>query len=1186
MQEFDLTNSPLDRNNLIEAGAGTGKTFTISGIYLRLLLEKGLRVEDILVVTFTITATEELRDRIRNRLSTALQYFQNFDSLETEDNLLCKLGESIDPVQATPLLRTALQNFDQARIFTIHGFCQRLLTDHAFECSHPFEQEFLTDQSGIIRELVRDFWRTRIQDQSALFASYARQNKLTEEELIKLSLNWIKHPKINILPAPQSIRTEELQEHFQSCFERAKQCWQQERDAILGKLVDNPNVKRNKDYSKHARKLDWYFMPYTASTEYEECLKKFSSANLVPENLVKKHCTPPEHEFFHLCHELLETADKLRDLFEQKTISLQSELLQFIALELPKRKEKLGVISFDDLLSRTYSALSKSGHNPLLQTARQNYQAGLIDEFQDTDPVQCRIFTTIFGDKRPLFLIGDPKQAIYGFRGADVYAYLEAKQGIDRQYTLKTNWRSEEGLLKAINRIFASERPFVFEQIEYQQLQAPDLEQDKIIIQGEPSAGTVIWNTDNCPEKSRTKNLAKGTAEEHLAAATAREISRILHLSDQEAAYFRTKTGSHQISPEHFAVLVRTHKQAYLVQRELKKAGVPGVMAKSGNIFDSEEAREIKYILSALENPAHTPSICSALSTTLLGFSAQDIYHLTQYQEQFVHWVGEMHRYQGIWQEKGIMSALTRLIREQEIRSRVLAQEGGQRRVTNLGHLVEILHRQEREEHLSSRELLLWLDKKMQSRPGNDEEYELRLETDEKAVSLITIHRSKGLQFPIVFAPFVFSGSRIELPALFHDPENRDELSMDLGSRSSSHHLDLYSREQLAENLRLFYVALSRAKHLCYTAWGHLNINQTSAPFYLWHTDKNIPGQEQQECHKNLQFFSESGVQTALQRLSADCSHIAVRDMPVQEQTPWHWDFAQDLAGENLGIKRSLQTNRLLSSFTYLIRGSGEDAKGYDEIDSPSTESEFTAMSGFPRGIKSGNLLHSLMENADFEQTDPGAHAPQVRNTLHSYRFHPEWENTLCTMLSELLQTPLHTEQEIILSSLPANLRIHELEFYIPLSRVTPRALQEFYSQQTGQGINRRFADNLGRLVFAPHQGFLRGFIDLVFYHQGKYYLVDWKSNYLGPEPGDYASSTLQSVMLRDFYLLQSHLYAMALQRHLRQRIPDFDYAEHFGGLFYIFLRGVDKNVPGQGIFFQQPGRDFLNNLEQFLLPV
>ncbi|MFW6414840.1 MAG: PD-(D/E)XK nuclease family protein, partial [Thermodesulfobacteriota bacterium] len=381
------------------------------------------------------------------------------------------------------------------------------------------------------------------------------------------------------------------------------------------------------------------------------------------------------------------------------------------------------------------------------------------------------------------------------------------------------------------------------------------------------------------------------------------------------------------------------------------------------------------------------------------------------------------------------------------------------------------------------------------------------------------------------------------------------------------------------------YVALTRAKHLCYTAWGHLNISRTSAPFYLWHTEKNMPGEEQRECKQGLQFFSEAKVQSALQCLATDCSHIAVREMPVQKTSPWHGELAPDLPGENLNINRSLQTNRRLSSFTYLIRGSGEDEKGQDEIASQPEESAFTAMSGFPRGIKPGNLLHSLMENAEFEQTDPAAHAPLVRSLLHSYRFHPEWEETLCTMLSQLLQARLHTEQGMTLSEIPANQRIHELEFYIPLSRVSPKALQEFYLQQAGQEINLLFADKLGRLAFSPHQGFLQGFMDLVFCHKGKYYLLDWKSNYLGPNPEDYGPDTLQSTMLRDFYLLQSHLYSLALHLHLKQRMQDYDPARHFGGLFYIFLRGVDKDIPGQGIFFQQPGQDFLQQMEEFLLP-
>jgi len=1184
MQEFDLTNSPLDGNNLIEAGAGTGKTFTISGIYLRLLLEKALGVEDILVVTFTIAATEELRDRIRSRISTALHYFNAPGSGNAEDNLLCALQEKIEPGQAVQRLRTALQNFDQARIFTIHGFCHRLLTDHAFECSHPFEQEFIADQSSLIRELVRDFWRTRIQQQSTLFASYAKKEKLNEDNLLQLTFNWIKHPSINVLPRAKEIDTGKLEEEFATSFEQAKNSWQNEKGVILDKLCNNPDIKKNKNHEHWWKEIDTYLEKDIASLNYPEKLPNFSTNKLLPGEDVKKDGTPPEHEFFELAGELMETADKLQELYRQRIISLKSELLNKVGEELPKRKEKLGVISFDDLLSKTYSALSDTAKNPLLQTARQSYRAGLIDEFQDTDPIQRRIFTTIFNDNRPLFLIGDPKQAIYGFRGADIYAYLEAKEHTNRQYTLKTNWRSEDGLLRAINRVFSSERPFVLDQIDYQELSAPEREQDRIILQDEAAGGLVIWNTDTCPGKEENKPLSRGAAEEHLALATAREISRILQLSDRGDAYLQSTEGEEKIKPQHFAVLVRTHRQANLVHRELKNAGIPGVMSKSGNLFDSEEAREIRYILAALENPEHTPSLCSALSTSLLGFTANDIYNLSIYQEHFLHWVGQMHRYQRIWQEKGIMAALAGLIRELQVRPRVLAQEEGQRRMTNLGHLAEVLHRQEKEEHLSSRELLLWLDRNLQTQQGRPEEYELRLETDENAATLLTIHRSKGLQFPIVFAPFLFAGTSDSLPAVFHDPQNREELSLDLGSDFADRHLELGQREQLAENLRLFYVALSRAKHLCYTAWGLIKDTQTSAPFYLWHAYKAKPGEELAECKKSWKTFSTEQVKTDLDQLAAECPFISIRDMPAQPLSPWQGEEISGLSRENLQIHRSLHTKRRLSSFTYLIRGTGEEQKSLDEIDSGSRQEVTAEMSRFPGGIKAGNLLHALMERADFSQTDPGAHLELVANLLQSFRFHPEWEDTLSRLLSELLQTPLLTNPEIVLSDVPSEQRIQELEFYVPLSRITPAELQRFYSQQTGQEINRKFADKLGRLAFSPHQGFLRGFIDLVFLYKGKYYLVDWKSNYLGPSPEDYAQDKLESEMLRDFYLLQSHLYSLALFEHLQQRLPDFDYDRHFGGLFYVFVRGVDKDTPGQGIFFQQPSRGFLQSLEEFLI--
>lgn len=1185
MQEFDLCNSPLEGSNLIEAGAGTGKTSTISGIYSRLLLEKRLGVEDILVVTFTVAATEELKDRVRKRLFAALQYFNSSQAFDSEDLLLQNLESKLDPLQASTHLRTALQNFDQARIFTIHGFCQRLLTEHAFECCHPFEQEFITDQSGIIRELIGDFWRKRLQGESSIFASYSRQNGLSIQKLLDLSLAWLKHPRLQVIPSPCPVYTGRDEEAFSEVFNRAKDCWLNQREKILKLLCESNNIKK-KNYPNWAVKIDSYFE--YPGVEYPQELPRFSTVHLIPGDGVKKNSSPPKHEFFELATELVQTADALRELFDRKINSLKSELLDELSRKLPERKERLGVLSFEDLLQRTQKTLTSSAGDMLLKTAGQRYKAGLIDEFQDTDPVQYQIFNTLFGDGRPLFFIGDPKQSIYGFRGADIYAYLETKRNVHRQYTLKTNWRSEEGLLGAINAFFARNRPFILEEIQYQDLQATEAQQERIILKKESAAGLVIWNTDSCPDKVPEKPLPKGTAEEYLAQATASEISRILQLSRQGLACFQNREGSSKISPEHFAVLVRTHKQAYLVHRELHKAGIPGVMAKSGNLFHSQEAREVEHILCALENPGDTPNLCTALCTSILGFSAREIYELTQNQERFLHWVSKMHSYQTIWQENGIMAALSKLLREQGAVQRALEKEGGQRRITNILHLVEVLHKQEKEQHLCSRELLLWLDRNMDSGQENNEEHELRLETDERAVTLITIHRSKGLQFPIVFAPFVFSGFDAQLPALFHDPAAGFELGMDLGSDFAKGHLELYQWEQLAENLRLFYVALSRAKHLCYTAWGHVNSSRASAPMYLLHAKNNKPGQELAECREISENLTTEQVEKALEQLSKETQGIAVRKLPVQDPLPWQETPGEELPGENLQIQRNLQSNRQLSSFTHMLHGVGEDSrnlvfeKGQDDVDL--WTDNLSEMAEFPKGAKAGDFLHALLEQADYQQLEPEAHSALVRQTLQSYRLDLDWEATLCRFLSRILQAPLDEQKGIVLQQVPANHRVHELEFYLPLAQVSPGELQKFYRKQDDCELNPLFAKELDRLQFSPHQGFLRGFIDLIFYSTGKYYLVDWKSNYLGPDPRDYAPERLENVMLREFYLLQSHLYTLALHEHLEHRLPNYDYTEHFGGILYVFLRGVDKNSPGQGIFYQKPSREFMNKLQELLL--
>ncbi|HHB93313.1 MAG TPA: exodeoxyribonuclease V subunit beta, partial [Thioploca sp.] len=440
---LDPLTVPLNGINLIEASAGTGKTYTISTLFIRLLLEKKLTIDKILVVTFTEAATEELRDRIRKRLRDTLLAFQNNES---EDKIIIGLLNKY-PDRKTIIVNliNAIRSFDEASIFTIHSFCKQMLQDNAFASGVLFDVELITDQNYLLCEIVEDFWRQHFYNASQLFLDYALENGYKNPASLLTNLNY---GHLNIIP--QFKLTELDTTQFQTAFLAAKQAWNQQD--IQDLLVNSKSLNKNKyrNIPLWCNELNIFFQSSTINLPAK--FIKFTSSELAAS--VKKGQTAPKHEFFDLCDILYSCQTDLLQAFDQHLLALKVKLFVITKQKLTQKKQQYNIQSFDDLLFNLHKALTSSNGHNLANTIRNKYQVALIDEFQDTDPIQYDIFHTIYAINSTLFLIGDPKQAIYSFRGADIYTYLIASEDADNRYTLATNWRSESDLINAINLLF------------------------------------------------------------------------------------------------------------------------------------------------------------------------------------------------------------------------------------------------------------------------------------------------------------------------------------------------------------------------------------------------------------------------------------------------------------------------------------------------------------------------------------------------------------------------------------------------------------------------------------------------------------------------------------------------------------------------------------------------------------
>jgi exodeoxyribonuclease V beta subunit len=1220
---FDLARSPLGGNNLIDASAGTGKTYTICGLVLRLLLEMDLTIEQILVVTYTEAATEDLRDRIRQKLRQALDAINTPPGDDTFlQAYLANLGDS---KRAAQRLSEALRSFDAAAIFTIHGFCHRMLLENSFESNTLFDTELIADDSSIIREIVEDFWRQNLSHNSKLFSQYAA-TKLSPDALHDFLRPFIPHPFLQFIPdiefAPSCNHLSDSEAQYSEAYRNVCQEWTGARHEVSRDLLQSQVLKRTQ-YKKTSIPVIISHMddmaaaclpsPHLAAPFIQLTRSRITAAT-------KTKQTPNILPFYDLCENLMLACNNLIAQYDRCLLALKKRLLDSFRQELARRKARDNVFSFEDLLQRLHEALSGPGGTPFARTVAQKYPAALIDEFQDTDPLQFEIFKAIYTDRSLLFLIGDPKQAIYSFRGADIFTYMDAAAGSPlAHHTLGVNHRSTPALIKAVNSIFCrAKRPFIFDAIAFHPVSAaPKQDQEYLTIDDQQEEPFVLWYLERGPGAgadtlSSPRNhvtITKSAARSRIFARVAAEVCRLLNLASEN----RVRINDRSLQPGDIAILVRTNAEARKMQQTLTELRVPSVLHSGDDLFASEEAKEMALLLNAIALPNNIRRVKTGLLTRLFGLQANAVNLLQanspESEELVEHWLTKCRTYHDLWTRYGFMQMFWAVMQENRVRQRVLASENGERSLTNILHLAEILHQEAANKGLNMTGLLGYLQERLAIEQAHTIEHQLRLESDEDRVKIVTIHKAKGLEYPVVFCPFTWEGLRPDARdgCLFHQQAagRKTALVFDAGSPDLDRHRQKAQQEEMAENLRLLYVALTRAVHRCYLLWGPINGAETSAPAYLLHQGpfanaSPAPASETestlvQKVAARFLGLSDHEILADLQELAASAEGT-IR-IETADESPGKW--LQSNAGRNMPLRfrkfnGTIASDWKISSFSSLtatrspVMAGGltlqDRALDRDAIHDvqflPAEQAEQEDITpdifSFPRGVRPGTLLHELLEQADFSNQHPVAER-LICEKLQYFGYETSWYPVIAEMLANLGNVLLHNDiPGLRLSNIPSENCLHELEFYFPLSRVTPDVLRSIFCTQGLHGsvfTSATLLDRqLDRLIFAPARGFMRGFIDLVFEFEGKFFIVDWKSNFLGSTIENYCQDKLADSILSGFYFLQYHIYCLALHLYLQRRVPGYLYESHFGGVFYIYVRGIKQNLgPGSGIFHDLP---------------
>ncbi len=747
VKPFDLAESSLEGIQLIEAGAGTGKTYALTALFIRLLLEKGLTAGEILVVTYTVAATSELRGRIRRKVREALEAFSGVSS---DDAFVNFLVQKHDRAKAVKVLENALRDFDLASIFTIHGFCQRMLREHAFESGVTFNSELLADDSELRREVLEDFWRTRFYPSDPDFFRYAQAKNCGLKQLWELLSKGTAQPQITIFPETGPVELPSLAP-LKKMFKDLQAAWPEAKEEIFYTFSsEDLNKIKYRSPSKYIAGMDTYLSKGFIFPIFDD-LAKFTPQKILEGTKKGRQC--PEHSFFEKCGEFYRVAATIESAMERKILFLKREMFSYFRSEFARRKQVLNIQSFDDLLVRFNAALERERGNALAETVRGRYKAALVDEFQDTDPVQYSIFHRIFADgRRALFFIGDPKQAIYGFRGADLFTYLQASSDVEKRNTLLANRRSEPGLIEAVNAIFSrAAHPFLLKDIDFRKaISDPPKDLKTLSFAGVTEPPFHLWIITEGENP-----IPKGRAKGIIARAVAAEIARLIGRGRSG----ETLLGEKSLKEADIAVLVRKHSEARMIQRALREKGIISVLYSDSDLFASEEAIDLERVLRAVMKPASESAFRAALATDLIGFTVESLEALLASGPEKEDWHAIFSSWREIWEREGFLVMYRKLLIDGKVRERLVSYPDGERRLTNYLHLGEFLHREACKGKMGISALVDWLAlRRSEEFRQASEERQLRLESDADAVKVITIHMSKGLEFPIVFCPFNWDG--------------------------------------------------------------------------------------------------------------------------------------------------------------------------------------------------------------------------------------------------------------------------------------------------------------------------------------------------------------------------------------------------------------------------------------------
>ena len=1136
----------LDKHMVIEASAGTGKTYTITKLISAIIREDRSKPENIVVVTYTEKAAGELKERISKEFNEAYSSSTN--------------------LKEKKLLENAIKKIDDMMISTIHGFCNSLIAEFSFENGEQFQCSLVDDSvllPKILHSYMRKEWftsfKTRLPE-IVRVSHFISDPSGFENRIVSLanSIYSIADSE-NCMFNPKRMSADEIIALYDSALQKINGL-RSFRDEIMtsSRAAANKTVMKIKKniLSPLARVLS---SPAT-DAEIIGLLATLSLHELQGRMKVKsKDETQSDKEVYQILLDINSTLE-----------SINAGLIIYTVLELIEKvkhhKKEAGLISFNDMLVTVNNALKK---NPeFLLFLQQKYTFGLVDEFQDTDSVQWSIFKQIFLDSHTnnkLFVIGDPKQAIYAFRNADVFTYFTATKEIADIYNgkrevLDTNYRSTESVVSGYNAIFSSDSYFINEHIQYENVNA--CEQDKIkAIPDKPELGFNVFRMSI--ENSGTKI---GTFRNQYKSFIIEEIKKIL--SGDKIKIKREKTDTMVIPDEgDICILVSKRKDAIIVEKELKKHGINSTIYKKPGLYQSDEANALFILFDALTDIADKGKYKKLLLSDFFKLEPSvieqnDFEELEKIAHNFVI------ELKNLSDTKSWTLFFSGILEKTAVIYKTIKNDSAnaQRKSANYYQLIELLENEVFQKRLDLRGLRDYLHSLTNNLIRAEMETDLhRLETEDKKVQIMTIHASKGLEFSVVFLYGSLSSSiRTKIDYyVYHDDNNSniiyDVLKNDTPINENHTTSKACFDKEIAEELRrLYYVAITRAQVMIYipvieklrTEDGKVKGTRANCPSEMFLADslikngKVIPGAVEIIAGQTSMYadntVNEENSPHALSKEIANKEYFIQNVTIDSENNPLFYNLTARQFNRFFTIQSYSSIDRLLkhsnkkytNNFEYEPLRKRKNNEVYSENDVDENE-----ILELPSGAVTGNMLHYILETIDYSKDSASTDEIIIKAVDRYYsnrdkKIKNRYAELVATMVNNILQTQL-PGTAIRLQNLKSENKKNEMEFYLKLDP---------------EGVC-----------------FINGFIDMVYRHEDKYYILDWKSNRL---PGYNGASFISDV--KNHYKLQYDVYHLAVVEWLQSTMgATFNYEKNFGGIVYIYLRGVNEN--NEGVFFEKP---------------